>query len=400
MKRIPNNKEIADKLREMALFYEMEEVPFKPAAYERAADSVSGAQDEAATLYAEGGRAALKRIPGVGEGISHHIEQLLKKGAFAELAQMKKRYPMDLLALTSVDDVGPKRAKLLYQKLRIKDLDDLERAAKAGKIGALAGFGKKTEGNILRGITRHRQAGGRKVLGHVLPMAERMIAELRAVPGVRHAEIAGSIRRRQETIGDLDILVTTSAPEKIVAVFTGFPEIAEVLEHGPTKTAVRLTNGMQADVRVIPDESFGAALQYFTGSKDHNVVVRKLAIAKGLKLNEYGIWRGKKRVASRTEEDVYKALGLPCMPPEIRTDSGEIEAAKVGRLPDLIPYGAIRGDLQTQTDWTDGAASIETMAAEARRLGLEYMAVTDHTRPLAVTGGLDEKGLARQAWID
>lgn len=390
------NKEIADKLREMALFYEMEEVPFKPAAYERAADSVAGAQDEAAALHAEGGRKALKRIAGVGEGISHHIEQLLKTGTFSELARMRKRYPMDLLALTSIDDVGPKRAKLLFKKLRIKDLDGLERAARAGEIGRLQGFGKKTEDNILKSVARRRSAGGRKVLGRVLPIAERMVAELRALPGVRHAEVAGSIRRRQETVGDIDILVTTSAPERVMAVFTGFPEVADVLEHGPTKTVVRLANGMQADVRVIPDESFGAALQYFTGSKEHNVVLRKLAIAKGLKLNEYGIWRGKRRVASRTEEDVYKALGLPAMPPEIRTDSGEIDAAKKGRLPKLVPYGAIRGDLQTQTDWTDGSAPIAAMAEAASRIGLEYMAVTDHTRTLAMTGGLDEKGLARQ----
>ncbi len=391
------NKDIADRLMEMSLFYEMEEVPFKPAAYERAAESVAGASDEAAALYEEDGRAGLKRIPGVGEGIAHHIERLLVKGTFPEYAALKKRYPIDLLGLTAIDEIGPKRARLLYEKLRIKDVDGLERAAKAGKVGAIPGFGKKTEANVLKGIARLRGAGGRKILGHVLPMAERMVAELRAVPGVKHAVVAGSVRRRQETIGDLDILVTTSAPEKVMAVFTGFPEVADVLEHGPTKTAVRLANGMQADVRVIPDESFGAAFQYFTGSKDHNVIVRKLAIAKGLKLNEYGIWRGKKRVASRTEEDVYAALGLPCMPPEIRTATGEIEAAQEGRLPDLIPYGSVRGDLQTQTDWTDGAASIATMAAEARRLGLEYMAVTDHTKTLAMTGGLDEKGLAKQA---
>ncbi len=397
MKRRMTNKEIADRLMEMSLFYEMEEVPFKPAAYERAAESVADARDEAAALYAEGGRGGLKKIPGVGEGISHHIERLLAKGTFPEYVAFKKRYPIDLLGLTAIDEVGPKRAKVLYAKLRVKDVDGLERAAKAGRVGTIPGFGKKTEANILKGIARLRQAGGRKILGHVLPVAERMVAELRAVPGVKHAIVAGSIRRRQETIGDLDILVTTSAPEKVMAVFTGFPEVADVLEHGPTKTAVRLANGMQADVRVIPDESFGAALQYFTGSKDHNVIVRKLAIAKGLKLNEYGIWRGKKRIASRTEEDVYEALGMPCMPPEIRTATGEIEAAQEGRLPDLIPYGAIRGDLQTQTDWTDGASSIEAMAAEARRLGLDYMAVTDHAKTLAMTGGLDEKGLARQA---
>lgn len=391
------NRDIADRLREMSLCYEMDEVPFKPAAYERAADAIADAAVEASALFAEGGRKALKTIPGIGEGISRHIEEMLAKGTFPEYAACKKRYPIDVLELTAVDDVGPKRARTLFAKLKVKTVDDLERVAKAGKVGVIPGFGKKTEENILKGIARMRGAGGRKLLGHVLPLAERMVAELRAVPGVRHAEVAGSVRRRQETVGDLDILVTTSAPEKVMAVFTGFPEVREVLEHGPTKTTVRLTNGMQADVRVVDDASFGAALQYFTGSKDHNVVVRKIAIAKGLKLNEYGMWRGKKRIASRTEEDVYRAMGLPYMDPELRTDTGEIEAAKKGRLPRLISYGAVRGDLQTQTSWTDGAATIEAMADAARRHGLEYMAITDHTRSLAMTGGLDEKGLARQA---
>lgn len=390
------NKEIADHLREMGLFYELEGVGFKPAAYERAADAVAVSDIDAGSLYAEGGRDALKRIPGVGEAIARHIEQLLTKGAFPEQAKFKKRYPIDLLALTSIEGVGPKTAKTLYEKLRVRTVGDLERAAKTGKIGAMPHFGKKSEENILRGIALLRSSGGRKILGEILPLAERMVAEIRAVPGVKRAEAAGSIRRRQETIGDMDILVTTSKPEKVMAVFSGFPEVAEVIGHGPTKTVVRLANGMRADVRVIADESFGAALQYFTGDKAHNVDLRKLAVAKGLKLNEYGIWRGKKRIASRAEEDVYKALGLECMPPEIRTDGGEIEAARKGRLPKLIPYGAVRGDLQVQSDWTDGDAPIETMAAEAARLGREYIAITDHTRSLAMTGGLDEKGLAEQ----
>lgn len=391
------NAKIADILRETSLFYEMDGVAFKPAAYERAADAVAASELDAAALYAEGGRAALKRIPGVGEGISHHIERLLKKGTFPEYRAFKKKYPVDLLALVAIEGVGPKSVKTLWQKLRVKTVADLEKAAEAGKISRIPGFGKKTEENILRGIALRKKAGGRVVLGRILPLGERMVAELRAVPGVRHAEAAGSIRRRQETVGDLDILVTTSDPERVMAVFSGFPDVKEVLEHGPTKTVVRLVNGMHADVRVVADESFGAALQYFTGSKEHNVVVRKLAIAKKLKLNEYGIWRGKKRVASRTEADVYKALGLPYMEPEIRTDTGEIEAARAGKLPKLIPYGTVRGDLQTQTSWTDGDASIAAMAAEAQRLGREYMAVTDHTRSLAMTGGLDENGLARQA---
>ncbi len=208
--------------------------------------------------------------------------------------------------------------------------------------------------------------------------------------------VAGSIRRRQETIGDIDILVTTGEPERVMEKFIGLPETAEVLEHGPTKTAVRLANGMQADLRVIPEASFGAALQYFTGSKEHNVLTRKLAAAKGLKLNEYGLWKGKKSVAAGTETEVYRAIGLEYIEPELRTASGEIEAAAAGRLPRLIPYGSIRGDLQVQTDWTDGSHSVADMAEAAQRRGLEYLAVTDHTQALAMVGGLDEKKLARQ----
>ncbi len=321
------NQEIANVLREMAICYEMDGVTFKPAAYERAADAFAGAHEQAETLYAEGGRKALRKIEGVGEAISKHVEKLLATGSFAEYRTCKKRYPMDLLLLTSVDEVGAKRAKLLYKKLKVKTLADLERVVRDGSLSKLPGLGAKTEEKIRQSLARMKTATGRHPLAEVLPIAERMVAELRALRGVKHAEVAGSVRRRQETIGDIDILVTTSQPEKVMAVFTGFPEVTEVLEHGPTKTTVRLTNGMQADVRVITDESFGAALQYFTGDKNHNVTVRKMAITKGLKLNEYGIWKGKKRLASRTEDDVYKVLGMITPDATTRFDRGEIESA-------------------------------------------------------------------------
>ncbi len=391
------NRDLARIMREMAAFYEMEGVAFRPAAYERAAESLETSAEDAAALLEQGGEKALRaKIPGVGAGIAEHIRDLLAKGTFKEYARFKKRYPLDILGLTAVENVGPKTAKALYQKLKIKTVDDLERAAQAGRIRGLPRFGRKTEENILKSIAFLRRGAGRRLLGEVLPIAERLLAELRSLPEVKRAEVAGSIRRRQETIGDLDILVTTSKPEKAMAVFTGSPEVAEVLEHGPTKTTVRLKNGMNADVRVVPEDAYGAALQYFTGDKEHNVLVRRLAIAKGLKLNEYGLWRGAKRLASRTEEEVYAAMGLACPPPEIRTASGEIEAATVKKLPKLIPYGALKGDLQVQTDWTDGAAQLEKMAETAVAADLEYIAVTDHTRTLAMTGGLDEKKLKQQ----
>lgn len=391
------NREIADELKEMGLFYEMEGVPFKPAAYARAAAGVAATDTLLATIFAEGGKNALKKIDGVGEGIAAHIMALLSKGKFAEHERFRKKYPIDVLELTSIENVGAKTAKALYKALKVANLRDLERAAKSGRIRTLAGFGAKSEENILKSIELRRHASGRQVLGRILPLAERIVDELRRLPGVSKVDAAGSVRRRQETVGDLDILIATKDPEKAMAMFSGSPEVAEVIEHGATKTVVRLANGMHADLRLVPEDCYGAALQYFTGSKEHNVVIRKMAIDKGLKLNEYGLWRGKKLLASETEEAVYKALGLPYIEPEMRTDTGEFEAAKKNALPKLIAYGAVRGDLQTQTSWTDGEASIHDMAEAARALGREYIAVTDHTKSLAMTGGLDAKGLARQA---
>lgn len=390
------NQEIAAHLEETGILYDMMGVQFKPRAYERAAASVASFGQSIAALYKERGEKGLREIPGVGPGIAAHIASLLETGTFSEYEKLHTQAPVDVRGLTSIEGVGPKTVFLLYKKLGIKNLKQLEDAAKAGKLRKIPGLGEKSETNILKGIAFLRAGGGRQVLGHVLPLALRMESELRALPGVKHVITAGSIRRRQETIGDIDILVTTSKPEAVMAKFVGFPEVADVLEHGPTKTTVGLRNGMRADVRVIPDESFGAALQYFTGSKDHNVLVRTLAIRKGMKLNEYGLFKGKKLLACRMEEDVYRALGLPYMEPEIRTATGEIEAAKAGKLPKLIKYGSIRGDLQTQSRWTDGAAAIWEMAEEARKLGLEYIAVTDHTKALAMVGGLDDKRVRQQ----
>lgn len=391
-----SNAEIAENLKETGMLYAMLGVQFKPRAYERASEEAASFGQDIASFYKERGEKGLREIPGVGPGIAAHIASLLETGKFSEHEKLKKKIPIDVLGLTRVEHVGPKTALLLYKKLGVKDVADLERVAKAGKIAGIPGLGKKTEENILKGIGFVKSDTGRKVLGHVLPMALEIEAALRKIPGVRRAAAAGSLRRRQETIGDLDFLVATAKPEAAMEEFSHLREVASVLEHGPTKMVVRLRNGMHADLRVVEDASFGAALQYFTGSKDHNVLVRTMAIKKGLKLNEYGLWKGATRVAARTEEEVYKRLGLPFFEPELRTAEGEIEAAKAGKLPKLIPYGSVRGDLQVQTSWTDGAASIAEMAAEAKKLGLDYMAVTDHTKALAMVGGLDEKRLAKQ----
>lgn len=391
-----SNEELAAHLEETGLLYEMQGVPFKPRAYARAAEEAASFGRDIVSLYKKLGEKGLREIPGVGPGIAAHIVSLLETGTFSEYEKLRRKTPIDVLGLTRVENVGPKTAFLLYKKLGVKTVADLERAAKAGKIAKVTGLGAKTERNILKGIEFLRAAGDRRVLGHVLPLAAEIEEAMRAVPGVKHAVVAGSVRRRQETIGDFDFLVTASRPEDVMEEFAALPQVKSVVEHGPTKMNVRLRNGMLADLRVIDDAAFGAALQYFTGSKDHNVAIRQLAIKKGLKLNEYGLWKGKTRVAAKTEEDIYRRLGLPYIEPEIRTNEGEIEAAKAGRLPNLIPYGAVRGDLQVQTSWTDGAAPIETMAVAAKKRGLDYMAVTDHTKALAMVGGLDEKSLAKQ----
>ena len=278
----------------------------------------------------------------------------------------------------------------------MRTLNDLKRAAESGRISALPGFGRKTEEKILRGIKILRQTGDRRLLGDVLHVARHLEMEVSTLPGVQRAAMAGSVRRRRETVGDFDLVVTSRQPKKTMDALVDFPDVKKVLERGDRNIMLQMKNKMTCDVIVVPDEVFGAALQHFTGNKDHNVEIRKLAAEKGLKLNEYGLWRGKKKLAAKNEKDIYRALGLPYIEPEMRTATGEIEAARNNRLPDPLPYGSVRGDLQVQTDWTDGTASIENMAEAALVDGLEYIAVTDHTKALAMVGGLDARGLARQ----
>ena len=397
MKRsVPSNAEIAERLREMALFLEIEGVAFKPRAYEKAAHAVESHEQRLAELFAASGPQALRSIPNVGKGIAERIAELLEAGRIAELEQMRLRTPLDVLALTSIEGFGPKHAKALYDALGVRSLADLEAACRDGRVRKVPHFGAKSEQKILRGLELRRQASGRHPIGEVLPLAREIEARLAAISGVSHAAVAGSLRRRKETIGDLDFLVAAAHPERVMRAFAEMPEVVHVHARGPTKALVRLANGMDADLRVVEAQSFGAALLYFTGSKDHNVALRRIAQDQERKLNEYGLFRGERRIAGASEEQVYAALGLPWIPPELREDRGEIEAARAGRLPALVDYGSLRGDLQTQTNWTDGAASIEEMADAAKRLGLSYIAITDHTRDLAMARGCDEAKLREQ----
>ena len=390
------NQEIAKNLREMAILYEMEGVFFKPRAYEKAASGVEVSGEEMKDLYEKGGKEALKKIPGVGEGIAFHIESLLKKGVFAEHERLKKKIPVNVSELSAVEGVGPKMIKVLYKKLGVKNLKDLEKAGRSGKIRKLERFGQKSEEKILKGIEFLKNSGGRRVLGIIAPELNALLAMVKSFPEVETAIIAGSARRKKETIGDLDILAVSKKPEIVMEKFITLPQIANVLSKGKTKTMVILKNGLDADLRVVPAGSYGAALNYFTGSKDHNVKLRELAQKKGLKLNEYGLRNGNRQIAGKSEEEVYKKLGLSYIEPELRENTGEIEASRAGKLPKLISYGDLKGDLQVQTDWTDGENSIEAMAEAAKKMGLEYIAITDHTKALVMTGGSDEKKLLKQ----
>lgn len=393
------NQEIAKILYEISEYLAMDDVPFKPRAYEKAAAGIEGIEEDIDDIYKKGGIKALKEIPGIGAGIAERIEELIKTGKSKYYEQLKKKMPVQLSELTAVEGVGPKMIRKLYKDLGVRNLKDLEKVAKAGKIRNLEGFGEKSEENILKGIEFLKRSGGRFVLGFVMPDIRKIEKRIKEFPGVKKAVVAGSIRRMKDTIGDGDILVTVSsekAAKKVMDFFVNMPEVMHVYSHGETKSAVKLKNGMDFDMRVVPEESFGAALQYFTGNKDHNIALRKIAIEKGLKLNEYGVFRGKKQIAGKTEEEVYKVLGLKWMEPELRENTGEIEASLKNKLPKIIGYNDLKGDLQIQTTWTDGANSIEEYAKEAMKMGLEYIAITDHTKSLAMTGGLDEGKLERQ----
>jgi len=390
------NREVSKILYEMAILLEMKEVAFKPQAYEKAAHSIESLSESVKEIYEKGGLKALEDIPGVGPGIAERIEELIKTRHVKDYDRLKKQIPVDIEGLASIEGIGPKMILKLYKKLGIKNREQLEKAATEHLLSKQGGFGEKTEDNILRAIGFLKKEHGRFILGFTMPVIRIILEKIKKVEGVEKAEFAGSIRRMQETVGDLDILVISKKPSKVMDFFVSMPEVEAVYSKGSTKSSVRLNIGMDADLRVLPPESFGAALQYFTGDKYHNIQIREIAIKKGYKLSEYGLFKGSKLIAGKTEEEIYEKLGLEVIPPEIRTNSGEIEAAAIGRLPKLIGYDDLKGDLQVQTDWTDGDVSIQEMAEAAKKLGLEYICITDHTKSLAMTGGSDEKKLVEQ----
>lgn len=395
------NREMAVKLFEMAALLDMQEVAFKPRAYEKAALSVESFDIDVGEMYKKGGLKALEQIPSVGKGIALHMEEMVKTGSFKEYRALKKKVPVNIAELLNIEGVGPRMIKTLWEKLHVRNLKQLERVARMGKIRTLEHFGLRSEQKILKSIEFLKASGGRHVLGFMLPEIRHLEKTIQSFAGVEQAMVVGSFIRRKETIGDIDILAISSTPKKVMEQFVNLPQVAHVYARGITKTNIKLKNGLDADLRVLGKESFGAALNYFTGSQDHNIALREIAIKKGMKLNEYGLYKiqNKKeiKIAGKNEEEIYHKLGLKQVPPpELREDRGEIQAAQSGHLPKLIGYDDLRGDLQVQTNWTDGEHSIEEMARAAQKAGLEYIAITDHTRSLAMTGGSDEKKLLQQ----
>jgi len=383
-------------LFEFSYWHAMNDEPFKPQAYQLASESVNALGHEVKEAWTKGGVKALKELPGIGESIAEKIDEYFRTGKVKAYTDLKKKFPVDMWGLSRIEGLGPKHIRDLYKKLRIKDLQSLESALHHHLIQRLPRFGKLSEEKLARGLGLLKSSTGRHLLGDILPLADRIVADLSKVKGVKRCTYAGSIRRRQETVGDIDLLATSSNPDAVMDAFVRLPDVETVHERGKTRSSVRLKIGIDADLRVVPDKVYGAALQYFTGDKRHNILLRERAIHQGYKLSEYGLFRGKKMIVCETEEEIYNKLGMDTPPVEIRIGGDELEAAVKHKLPTLIPYGSVRGDLQVQTDWTDGVATIEDMAREAKKYGLDYIAITDHTKSLAFIGGMDEKAAAKQ----
>jgi DNA polymerase (family 10) len=405
---VSRNDEVARRLEEFADRLEATGVEYKPRAYRRAAENIREQPAAVETLAAEG-EDAVQNIEGVGDAIASKVVEYVESGTIAELEALREDLPVDMAALTSVEGVGPKTVGSLYEALGIETLDDLEAAAEAGDIQTVSGFGAKTEQNILENIAFARQAAGRALLGETRPLADALLDHLDDCAAIANCEVAGSMRRWRPTVGDVDVLAASEEGSAVVEHLTDWERVTDVSQAGDTRASVRIDE-RQVDLRVVVPEEYGAALQYFTGSKDHNVRLRNYAIDRDLKLNEYGAFdvsevadtdagqRVGERVAGATETGMYEALGLPWIPPELREDNGEIDAAASGDLPDLVEPDALRGDLHTHTEWSDGDRSIAALADAAAEFGHDYLAITDHaTGPGMVGGvGLDDDDLREQ----
>jgi len=390
------NPEVAQVFEEVADLLDIQGAnPFRIRAYRNAARTIGDLSERLAEMAQEPKK--LEKLTGIGKDLAGKITTILDTGDLPLRQELRAQVPPGLRDLLNVPSLGPKRAQILYQQLRITSIDKLRQAVVKHRIAKLKGFGAKTEEKILQSLDGMEESGRRVYLAEAKVYADAIMRHLQSTPRLGQIEVAGSYRRRRDTVGDLDLLVTCSRCKDVMDRLASYEAVAGVLARGATKMTVRLRNGLQMDLRVVPERSYGAALQYFTGSKAHNIQVRRRAQERGLKINEYGVFRGGKRTAGRTEEEVYKAVGLPWIPPEMREARGEIELALKGRLPRLLELSDLRGDLHMHTTATDGRASLEEMVAAAKERGHSYIAITDHSKRVTMARGLDARRL-RQHW--
>ena len=413
------NSEVSKIFREIAFILQTEDekksepnIIFKIRSYNKAADEIQNLSSDIDDIYKKDKLKGLLKIPSIGKAIASKLEEYITTGKIHYYDELKEKLPVDVSQFFGLEGIGPKTIKTLYSYLGIKNISDLEKAALEGKIRSIPGFSQKKEELILKKIQFFKKSGGRRLIGEVYPLVRRIEERLSGNTGVKQAVAVGSFRRMKETIGDIDYLVSVISEKdgnNIIDYFVNMPEVKEIIGRGSSKAFVKLNNGIDADLLVVPEESFGAAMQYFTGSKEHGVAMRKIAISEGLRLNEWGVFdKQNHRVAGATEEEVYRVLGLEWIPPEMRENRGEIKIAKMEkkgiekedkvRLSQLIAYDDLKGDLQVHSNYTDGTMSIEEMALNARdRFGLSYIAISNHTKSLRLTNGLDEKQLLNQA---
>lgn len=390
-----HNAEIADLFNRLADLLEIEGANvFRVRAYRRAAQTIEDLPVSAAEMVEK--EENLAKLPGIGRDLAGKIEEIVKTGKCAALDEVTARTPASLAALVTVPGLGPKRVQQVHDKLGVRSLDDLAKAARAHKLRTLQRFSPKLEARILEELERHRTTERRFRIATAADFAEALRAYMQRCPGVDKVVVAGSYRRCKDTVGDLDFLVTCAKGKHVIEHFVAYEEVTRVAAKGPTRAAIALKAGMQADIRVVPAESYGAALHYFTGSKAHNIHIRKLGQGRGLKINEYGIFRDENRIGGRTEEEVFTAVGLPYIEPELREDRGEIEAAQAGHLPRLVTLRDIRGDLHCHTNASDGKNTLPQMVEAAKARGYEYLAITDHSKHATVARGLDERRLSKQ----
>ncbi len=391
------NGEIARLFDELADLLEIDGAnPFRVRAYRNAARTIGDLSESLAGIAAEG-EGALKELPGIGDDLAKKIVVIVQTGRLPQLEEMRKKVPQGVVEMLRIPNLGPKKAAILFEQLKIESLQQLREAAEQGRIAGIKGFGKKTEQAILSGLEQVQTAVKRCLLQGAKLEADQIVEDLRGLKSVKLASTAGSCRRLRETCGDLDVIAAADDSAEAMDALAAHRLVEKVLSRGETKQRVKLWSGMELDLRVVPTASYGAALQYFTGSKEHNIVIRRRAQERGYKLNEYGVYEGERQVAGATEEDVYGAVGLPWIPPELRENRGEIERAEQGTLPRLIEKQDIKGDLHMHTTATDGTASIREMAEAAKARGLKYIAITDHSKRVTMANGLDAARL-RAHW--